>query len=94
AAAEAFRRGLAAGPDYRFSTDYARYLLDAEDFDGAQAQWAQMQKLGPGRLDTLLVAADIARRRGQFDAARQAYATAARAYPFRSEPLVGLADMA
>lgn len=94
AAAEAFRRGLAAGPDYRFSTDYARYLLDAEDFDGAQAQWAQMHKLGPGRLDTLLVAADIARRRGQFDAARQAYATAARAYPFRSEPLVGLADMA
>jgi tetratricopeptide (TPR) repeat protein len=89
AALAAFRQGLAAGYDDRLAADTARLLIDADDLDGAQ------RVLRPnGGLDSMMLAGTIAERRGQLDAARQAYAAAAARFPARPEPLVALADLA
>jgi tetratricopeptide (TPR) repeat protein len=89
AALIAFRKGMAAGYDDRLAADLARMLIDADDLDGAAA----VMRPG-GRLDNLMIAGLVAERRGQAEAARQAYATAAARFPARPEPVVALADLA
>lgn len=94
AALAAFRRGMAAGADFRLAWDYAHLLIDGDDLDGAERALAVMRQTGPDRLDTWLTTGMIAERRGQELAAQQAYAQAAKRFAARPEPLLALADLA
>lgn len=95
AALDALRRGLAADPrDYALVHDYARFLIAAQDYPGAAKAIETMRQLGPGRLDTLMMAGSLAARQGQLAAARQSFDAAAKAYPSRVEPLTALASLA
>ena len=95
AALAAFRQGMAAGGnDERLLAGYARLLFDQDDVDGAAKVHAQLQALAPGRLDTALIGATIAQRRGELDRAEAILADAATRFPARAEPLVALADLA
>lgn len=91
----AYRQGMAAGgADERLLAGYARLLFDQDDVDGAAKAHAQLQAIAPGRLDTALIGATIAQRRGEADRAEAILADAARRFPARAEPLVALADLA
>lgn len=95
AALDALRRGLAVGSaNFALLHDYAAFLLAAEDYKGAAAAIDSMRKLGPKRLDTLMLSGDLASQLGQLDEAKRAYTTAAGAYPMRVEPLTALATLA
>ncbi len=94
AALAAFRQGMAAGDDVRLAADYARFLIEADDIDGADRALAALRRTGPDRLDTAMIAGSIAQHRGQLDAAEAAYSGAAQRFRARSEPLVALADLA
>ena len=89
-----FQHGMAAGNDFRLAVDYARFLIDGDDIDGAERALQIMRKTGAKRLDTLLITGTIAQHRGQLDAAERAYGEAAKRFPARAEPLVALADLA
>lgn len=94
AALAAFRKGQAAGEDYRLSAAYARFLLDGEDSAGAADQLAVLRRLGPGRLDTLMLEGELARRAGHRDEADRVFELARQRFPTRVEPLLALADQA
>jgi tetratricopeptide (TPR) repeat protein len=94
AALAALRRGLAAGGSYALVRDYGVFLLAAEDLGGTAAALDNLRKLGPNRLDTLMLAGRLATERGRLDEARQHYTAAAAAYPARTEPLTALAIVA
>ncbi|WP_353226890.1 tetratricopeptide repeat protein [Novosphingobium sp.] len=90
-----FQRGMAAGgADFRLAADYARFLIDAADIDGAERALAVMRNAGSDRIDTLLITGEIAQARGQLDAAGRAFADAAARFPARVEPLLALAYLA
>ena len=91
----AFRQGMAAGGnDERLLAGYARLLFDQDDVDGAAKVHARLLAIAPGRLDTALIGATIAQRRGEADRAEAMLSDAARRFPARAEPLVALADLA
>ncbi|MCW1381833.1 tetratricopeptide repeat protein [Novosphingobium sp. KCTC 2891] len=97
AAMEAFHKGMAGKPDLLLARDYARILLEAQDYAGAGKALEVMQRLAPDALDTLLVAGELAQRQGRRDEAAAIYARAAERHPRRIEPLLAqamLADMA
>ncbi len=93
AALDAFRRGMAAGRDYRLTLDYGRFLLGSEDFVGAQAQLQSLQQMQADGFDTLLFAGDLAMRTQRNDQSQAAYRRAAQLYPKRIEPLLGEANL-
>lgn len=92
AALDAFRKGLAAGDDYQLARDYARFMMTTQDDSGMGEALARVQRLGPDRLDTLLLLGDLAQRRGQPAEAMAAYRRAAERYVTRVEPLLALAQ--
>ena len=94
AALDALRRGLAGGQSYALVHDYAVFLIAAQDFKGAEGAVATLRQLGPKRLDTLMVAGELASRLGRLDEAKRDYSAAADAFPKRIEPLTALATLA
>lgn len=94
AAAEAYRRGMAGKPDALLARDYARMLIEAQDYAGAARALEVMQRVSPDRLDTRLVAGDLALRQGRRDDAARIFAEAAKAHPRRIEPLLARAAVA
>lgn len=93
-ALEAFRAGMAAGGNFELARDYARFLIAAEDFAGAQGALAMMQRWQPDGIDTLMVEGQLRVREGQLDAATHAYDRAIAKYPRRIEPLIERANLA
>ncbi|WP_225007931.1 tetratricopeptide repeat protein [Novosphingobium percolationis] len=96
-ASAAYRRGTAGQPDLLLARDHARMLLEAQDWTGAAAALAVMQRLAPDVLDTRLVAGELALKQGRRDEAAKIYDDAIAASPRRVEPLLAraaLADMA
>ena len=89
-----FQHGMAAGDDYQLALDYARFLFDDDDIDGAERALAVMRKLAPDRLETRMVAGLIAQSRSHYDEAEQIFSDAAKRFPTRADPLVALADLA
>lgn len=89
-----FEQGAAIGGDYRLAFDFARMMIDAEDWTDAETALAAMREAAPGKLDTLMTAGTIATARGRYDAADAAYAEAARRYPARIEPIAAAAELA
>jgi len=95
AALEALRRGMAAnGRNYALVHDYAAFLIGAQDFGGAAGALATLRELGPKRLDTLMVAGQLAAEMGKLEEAKQSFSLAADTYPARVEPLTALASLA
>lgn len=94
AALAAMQKGLAAGGNYALLHDYAVYLMAAQDYAGAGEALGKMRKLGPARLDTLMLGGDLAVSQDQFESARRAYQAAKTKFPARSEPLTALATLA
>lgn len=91
----AFLQGMAAGGgDARLAAGYARFLLDEDDNDGAAAALDQLRAVAPNRLDTALIGATVAQRRGEVDRAEAILTDAVKRFPGRAEPLVALADLA
>lgn len=90
----AFRQGMAAGDNVQLARDYARFLITAEDFAGADQVLSVMQRLDPKGLDTAMVEGALRVRQGQLDAAAAAYDRAIAAYPRRIEPLIERANLA
>lgn len=94
AALGAFETGAAKGGDFRLAFEFARMMIDAEDWGDAETVLGAMRAAAPGKLDTLMTAGAIAEGRGRSDAAEAAYAEAARRYPARIEPLAAAAALA
>lgn len=94
AALEAFRKGMVAGEDFQLARDYARFLLAAQDYAGAEAAMATVRKLGPARMDALQLEGEIAQSQNRLDEAQAAFGRAAKAFPARIEPLLALSDLA
>lgn len=92
AALDAFRQGLSVGDDYMLARDYARFMMTTQDDAGTRDALARVQRLGPDRLDTLLLRGRYAERQGRLDEARAAYVRAAQRYATRIEPLLALAQ--
>lgn len=90
----AFRQGLAAGDNVALARDYARFLITAEDYAGAQAALAVMQRGDPKGLDTAMVEGALRAKQGQLDQAAAAYDRAIAGYPTRVEPLIERANLA
>lgn len=91
AALAAFEQGLAAGNDPRLLQDYARYLLDSGDFDGAAQQLVKLEKVQPAPLSVMMLKGDLLIAQQQFAPALTAYQRAAQGNPRRIEPLLGQA---
>lgn len=94
---DAMRRGIAAGDDPLLLRDYARFLIDAEDLDGAQQQVAALFRLVPDNFDAFMLSADIAARRGKMADAHATLERAAKRYPKLADPWIARAkayDMA
>ncbi len=89
-----FQHGMAAGDDYVLALDYARFLIDDDDIDGAERALGVMRKLAPDRLETRMVTGAIAQSRSQLDVAERIFSDAAKRFPTRADPLVALADLA
>lgn len=87
----AFEQGLAAGSDPRLLQDYARFLLDSGDFDGAGQQLAKLEKVRPAPLSVIMLKGDLLIAQQQFAPALAAYQLAAQGNPRRIEPLLGQA---
>ncbi|GEO00602.1 hypothetical protein NSE01_24340 [Novosphingobium sediminis] len=95
AALDALRRGLAVDPrNYALVHDHARFLIAAQDYPAAGKAVETLRQLGPGRLDTLMMAGSLAAKLGQLAAAKQNFSAAADAFPARVEPLTALASLA
>jgi len=74
--------------------DYAAFLLTAQDYKGAAAAINRLRQLGPQKLDTLMLAGQLAFQTSRLDEAKRTYSAAADAYPMRIEPLIALANLA
>lgn len=83
---DAMRRGIAVGNDPLLLRDYARFLIDAQDLDGAQAQVATLFRLQADSFDALMLSADIAARRGKLADAHATLDRAAKRYPKLADP--------
>ncbi|KUR71030.1 hypothetical protein AQZ52_10030 [Novosphingobium fuchskuhlense] len=95
AALDALRRGMAAGgQNFALAHDYAAFLIAAQDYQGAAAALETLRRIGPGRLDTLMVAGTLAAQTGRLADAKRSFSAAADAYPSRTEPLTALASLA
>lgn len=90
-ALDALRKGVAAGADPLLLRDYARFLIDAQDLDGAAAQVAALMKLQPDGFDGLMLSADIAARRGRMADAHGVLEKAAKRFPRVPDPWIARA---
>jgi tetratricopeptide (TPR) repeat protein len=84
----------ANGRNFALVHDYAAFLIGAQDFGGAAGALATLRELGPKRLDTLMVAGQLAAEMGKLEEAKQSFSLAADTYPARVEPLTALASLA
>lgn len=87
----ALRRGAQAGADPLLLRDYARFLIDAQDYDGAARQVAALAQLQPGGFDALMLSADLAARRGRLAEAHATLERAAKQFPRISDPWIARA---
>lgn len=93
-ALDALRRGAAAGPDaLLLLRDYARFLIDAQDLDGAALQVAALSRIKPDGFDALMLGADIAARRGRMADAHGTLEKVARLYPKVPDPWIARATV-
>lgn len=88
-----FERGIAAGRDARLYADYVWFKVSAGDLAGAEALLKRLQAFEPQAMETLVVAGDIALRRGRTQEAAKLYGRAASLYPTRFQPMVSLAEL-
>ncbi|PKB25412.1 tetratricopeptide repeat protein [Novosphingobium kunmingense] len=86
-----FERGLAEGGNARLLADYARFKLIAGDVAGATELAAKAASIAPHSIDTLLIAGQLAVRRGDLKSALDLYEDAARRYPSSLAALIGKA---
>ncbi|MFM2371185.1 MAG: hypothetical protein RIS85_907 [Pseudomonadota bacterium] len=91
-ALDALRKGVAAGADPLLLRDYARFLIDAQDLDGASAQVAALLKVQPDGFDGLMLSADIASRRGRMADAHALLEKAGKAFPRVPDPWIAQAN--
>ena len=84
----------AGGQNFALAHDYAAFLIAAHDYQGAAAALETLRRIGPGRLDTLMVAGTLAAQTGRLADAKRSFSAAADAYPSRTEPLTALASLA
>ncbi|MDT0507871.1 tetratricopeptide repeat protein [Novosphingobium sp. MMS21-SN21R] len=87
-ALDALRRGAEAGADPLLLRDYARFLIDAQDYDGAARQAAALAQLQPVGFDALMLSADIAVRRGRMAEAHATLERAAKLFPRIPDPWI------
>jgi tetratricopeptide (TPR) repeat protein len=87
----ALRRGSARGGDALLLRDHARFLIEAQDLDGAAEQVAALSRLQPDGFDALMLGADIAARRGRFAETHSLLEKAAARYPRVPDPWIGRA---
>ncbi|MBB3861006.1 tetratricopeptide (TPR) repeat protein [Novosphingobium hassiacum] len=92
-ALDALRRGAAAGGDALLLRDYARFLIDARDLDGADQQVAALARIQPDGFDALMLSADIASRRGRMADAHTVLERAAKRYPRVPDPWIARATV-
>jgi len=90
---EALRRGAAAGADQLLLRDYARFLIDAQDLDGAAAQVAALSRLQADNFDAMMLTADIAVRRGKLTEAHAMLERVAKRYPKVPDPWIARATV-
>ncbi len=88
---DAMRRGVAVGNDPLLLRDYARFLIDAQDLDGAEAQVAKLSRLKADGFDALMLSADIAARRGKMAEAHTTLERVAARYPKLADPWIARA---
>lgn len=89
AAALHFERALALGGNGRAFADTARFRMMQGDAAGAEAMLAKALVASPDGIDTLLVAADFAARRGDLRAALEGYGKARTLFPANAQAMVG-----
>ena len=95
AALDALRCGLVnGGRSYALMRGYAAFVLAAQDDPRAASAIDTLRRFLPKRLDTLMVASELAAQFGRMDEAKHAYGVAAEAYSARIEPLTALATPA
>ncbi|MBA4353337.1 MAG: hypothetical protein C0409_01475 [Novosphingobium sp.] len=87
----ALERGAAAGGDPLLLRDYARFLIDAQDLDGAARQVAALSRVQADNFDALMLTADIAVRRGNMAQAHAALERVAKRYPKVPDPWIARA---
>lgn len=92
-ALDALRRGVAAGQDELLLRDYARFLLEAGDLDGAAVQVSALERLAPDGFDGPMLKADIAARRGQMAQAHATLDKVAKRYPALPDPWIARANV-
>lgn len=88
----ALQSGLAAGSDPLLLRDMARFLIDAQDLDGAQRQVDALARMQDDGFDALMLSADIAARRGRYAQAHATLERAAKRYPRIPDPWIARAD--
>lgn len=89
AAALHFDRATALGGNARAFADLARFRMMQGDEAGADEMLARAVKVAPGGIDTLLVGADFAARRGDLGTALERYGKARALFPGNVPALVG-----
>jgi tetratricopeptide (TPR) repeat protein len=93
AAAQAYRTGVKksdASP--LLISDYAWFLMDQGDVDGAAQLADRLEDEAPGILQTLLVRGSVAGRRRDYDTALASYREAREKYPRHFQPFVAEAE--
>jgi tetratricopeptide (TPR) repeat protein len=89
----ALREGAAAGNDPLLLRDYAKFLIEANDLDGAAQQVAVLERIAPDGFDGPMLKADIAARRGRMAEAHGVLVKLAERYPAVPEPWIARADV-
>ncbi|MDE2435068.1 MAG: tetratricopeptide repeat protein [Sphingomonadales bacterium] len=84
-------RGVAAGGNARLFADYARLRLLSGDMAGASALADRAAKAEPDGIDSLLIGAQIAVRRGDLKQSLELYQRATKLYPNSLAALTGQA---
>lgn len=90
-ALEALKKGAASGSDPLLMRDYARFLLSAQDLEGASAQVAALSRLEPDGFDSLMLASELATRQGRMGEAHATLERAAKRYPKVPDPWIARA---
>lgn len=89
----ALRQGAAAGNDPLLLRDYAKFLTESGDLDGAAQQVTALERIAPDGYDAPMLKADIAARRGRPAEAHAVLGKLAERYPAVVEPWVARAEI-
>lgn len=87
-ALNAYEEGMARGDELRLISDYAHFLLAANDVAGASALAERLRDTASNAFPTLMLAGDIAIRTGNTEVALAHYRQAADLYPKQLRPLM------